>query len=200
MSHNINRSCKVAGCKGYSGPNLKKHLQNCHLKKAEIFEDNVERYFHMGFKGRRTRGPTRKITKGRAVKGRPKRWCPQPGCDFLGAYMPEHLAKVHKIKPGSANMKISLTLARKYMGAEDEIDMLVKPAPPIVQVTPTKKRAVDSADGSSGLPPPSKRCQMEAKKGTSPSQRQGSSLPKKVFIITFDTIVKYYVIHPLAAM
>lgn len=73
MSHNINRSCKVPGCKGYSGPNLKRHLQNCHLKKAEIFEDNVGRYFHMGFKGRRTRGrtrgPTRKGRKGKKGEG-----------------------------------------------------------------------------------------------------------------------------------
>ncbi|PFX15715.1 hypothetical protein AWC38_SpisGene20058 [Stylophora pistillata] len=61
--------------------------------------------------------------------------------------------------------------------------MMVSPAPPIVEITPPKKRAAvlheDSKDGSPGLPPPSNKRRKEAKEGTSPSEGQGSSLPKK---------------------
>ena len=148
-SHHLNRKCLVGkGCSGYFGPNLARHLANVHLKKNHISEQDVERYFQMGVDAKKKTGPPRKTTKGKPMKGRWKRWCPQPNCSYLGAYLPEHLQNKHCMKPSSATYKTSLMIARRYKGMQEELESMVEPEPPIWEVSlpappsPPSKRAM----------------------------------------------------------
>ena len=137
-STHVTRSCKVPSCRGYKGPNLKRHLMDVHLKKKEIFDKDVERLFNMGVSKTKLRGPPRKSKKGTLVKGRRKRWCPEPFCGFLGPYLPQHLRAVHKMTPGSERYKVALKEARPYRGEEAELALLTLPRPPIVLVQMSK--------------------------------------------------------------
>lgn len=57
-THHLNRRCVVpSGCKGYEGPNLKHHLKNVHVRKNNILDKDVDRYFAMGLHGTKKRGP-----------------------------------------------------------------------------------------------------------------------------------------------
>lgn len=42
---------------GYTGPNLKRHLTRVHVKKGHIVFADVDRYFNMGVRGKKKRGP-----------------------------------------------------------------------------------------------------------------------------------------------
>ncbi|PFX17367.1 hypothetical protein AWC38_SpisGene18303 [Stylophora pistillata] len=133
-SKKVDRTCKVPSCKGYTGPNLKRHLMDVHLNKKEIFDEHVDRLFNMGLSKTPLRGPPRKNTKGRLLKGRRKRWCPEPFCGFLGSYLPQHLKAVHNLTPGSERYKVALKEARPYRGEQEELASLTPPRPPVVLV------------------------------------------------------------------
>ncbi|PFX23629.1 Retrovirus-related Pol polyprotein from transposon 17.6 [Stylophora pistillata] len=49
--HHLDRTCKVAGCRGYTGPNLRRHLRDVHLQRLHIGEDEVGRLFQLGKEG-----------------------------------------------------------------------------------------------------------------------------------------------------
>ena len=132
--HHLDRTCKVAGCRGYTGPNLRRHLRDVHLQRLHIGEDDVGRLFQLGKEGQEARGPRRRTSGERKRLGRRKRWCPIPGCDFLGAYLPRHLRTVHRMRPGSAAYVGSLKMARRFIGEEEELAAVVPPPPPIVEV------------------------------------------------------------------
>ena len=116
ISHHVDRICVIGhGC-SYVGPNLKRHLTNVHVKWGHILLGQVDKYFSMGLEGHKKRGPARKTTAGKKIKGRMKRWCPQPNCDYLGAYLPDHLVNKHRMKPSSGLYKTCLKIAVKYKG------------------------------------------------------------------------------------
>ena len=120
-SHHVDRMCVVGyGC-SYVGPNLKRHLVNVHVKREQILPNQVGKYFAMGLQGHRKRGPTEKTKAGKEMKGRCKRWCPEPGCFYLGAYLPHHLQYKHRMKPNTSLYKTTLKIAVKYKGLTDEI-------------------------------------------------------------------------------
>ena len=108
------------GC-SYEGPNLKRHLVNVHVKREQILPNQVGKYFAMGLQGHRKRGPTEKTKAGKKMKGRWKRWCLEPGCFYLGAYLPHHLQYKHRMKPNTSLYKTTLKIAVKYKGLTDEI-------------------------------------------------------------------------------
>ena len=57
-SHHIDRKCMVpSGCRGYVGPNLKRHLQNVHYQKGHITEQDVDKYFALGLDPKKQEGP-----------------------------------------------------------------------------------------------------------------------------------------------
>ena len=158
-SSHRNRMCLVEkGCAGYVGPNLKRHLTNVHLRKNHISEEDIDRYFSLGLHHRKKRGPPRKTKKGKTIKGRWKRWCPEPGCDYLGAYLPQHLQNKHHLKPSSATYRTSLKIARRYKGLADELEKMVEPEPPISEISVPSppplpsKRAMSSDDDSDVAP------------------------------------------------
>lgn len=73
-SHHIDRKCMVpSGCRGYVGPNLKRHLQNVHYQKGHITKQDVDKYFALGLDPKKTRGPKRTTRGGKTIKGRWKR-------------------------------------------------------------------------------------------------------------------------------
>ena len=124
ITHHLERKCVVGhGC-NYEGPNLKRHLTNVHVKKKHIHQNQVNKFFAMGLQGHKKRGPTVKTKSGKKLKGRWKRWCPQPGCDYLGSYLPQHLENKHRMKPSSSLYKTSLKIAVKYKGIQEEIEQM----------------------------------------------------------------------------
>ena len=128
FSHHVNRECVVGhGCM-YEGPNLKRHLTNVHAKKQHIHESQINRYFAMGLKGHKKRGPAVKTKAGKKTKGRWKRWCPQPDCNYHGAYLAHHLQNWHHMKPSSSTYKISLKIALKYKGLKEELQQMSTPS------------------------------------------------------------------------
>ena len=69
ISHHVDRTCVVGrGCT-YVGPNLKRHLTNVHVKKGHILLEQVGKFFSMGLKGHKRRGPPRKTKSERKIKG-----------------------------------------------------------------------------------------------------------------------------------
>jgi len=70
---------------------LKRQLTNVHVKKEHVHQNQVNKYFDMGSQGHKKRGSIVKTKSGKKLKGRWKKWCPQPGCDYLGSYLPQHL-------------------------------------------------------------------------------------------------------------
>ena len=104
------------------GPNLKRHLTNVHVKRGHIFLNEVVKFFSMGLEGHKKRGPARKTKAGKKMKGRVKRWCPQPNCHYLGPYLPQHLTNKHRMKPSSGLYKTCLKIALKYKGVEEELE------------------------------------------------------------------------------
>ena len=123
-SHHLNRRCMVPkGCNGYTGPNLKRHLERVHYQKGQISEADIGRYFAMGVNPKKKRGPSRVIRDGKKTKGRWRRWCPHQACNYLGCYLPQHLQNAHRMKPSSALYKLSLKVARRYKGLDELEDM-----------------------------------------------------------------------------
>ena len=59
------------------------------------------------------------------MKGRVKCWCPQANCDYLGAYLPQHLLNKHRMKPSSGLYRTALKIARKYKELKEEIEDMV---------------------------------------------------------------------------
>ena len=148
-SHHVNRKCLVkSGCAGYCGPNLRRHLVNVHANKNHIRHQDVDRFFAMGLHYKRKRGPSRVDKKGKAVKGRWKRWCPEPFCPYLGAYLPEHLQNKHRMKQCSAKYRTALKIARRYKGVKEEMDQMLPPEPPIVEVVAADQASLSPSDGS----------------------------------------------------
>ena len=134
FSHHLSRKCVVGHHCCYEGPNLKRHLKNVHVRKNHISEEQVEKYFAMGLEGKKKRGPPIKTKAGKKTKGRWKRWCPQPGCHYLGPYLSEHLQNKHRMKSSSSSYKIALKIAVRYKGLNDKLEMMTgkkaSPAPP----------------------------------------------------------------------
>ena len=158
-SHHRNRTCLVGkGCAGYVGPNLKRHLTNVHLRKNHISEEDLDRYFALGIDPRKKRGPPRKNKKGKTIKGRWKQCCPEPGCSYLGTYLPEHLQNKHHLKPSSATHRTSLKIARRFKSLADELEKMVELEPPISKISVPSppplpsKRAMSSDDDSDVAP------------------------------------------------
>ena len=145
-SHHIDRKCMVSsGYCGYVGPNLKRHLQNVHYQKGHITEQDVDKYFALGLDPKKTRGPKHTTRGGKTIKGRWKHWCPEIACNYLGCYLPEHLQNKHRMKPGSAVYKLSLKVARRYQGLEEElcsIEPVSQPSIPSPDSTTTKDKKV----------------------------------------------------------
>ena len=56
------------------------------------------------------------------MKVRWKRWCPQPGCYYLGPYLAHHLQHKHRMKTTSSVCKTSSKITVKYKGLRDEIE------------------------------------------------------------------------------
>ena len=149
-THHVNRKCLVkTGCAGYCGPNLRRHLVQVHANKHHIRENNVDRYFAMGLHYKRKRGPRRTDKKGKSVKGRWKRWCPEPFCTYLGAYLPEHLQNKHRMKQSSATYRTALKIARRFRGAKEELDLMPPPEPPIVEIAEAPASRLPSGDDDS---------------------------------------------------
>ena len=124
ISHHLERRCVVGhGC-NYQGPNLKRPLTNVHVRKEHIHQNQVNKYFAMGLQGHKKRGPIIKTKSGKKLKGRWKRWCPQPGCHYLGSYLPQHLQNKHRMKPSSSLYKTTLKIAVKYRGVQEEVEQL----------------------------------------------------------------------------
>ena len=158
-SHHIDRKCMVpSGCRGYVGPNLKRHLQNVHYQKGHITEQDVDKYFALGLDPKKTRGPKRTTRGGKTIKGRWKRWCPEKASNYLGCYLPEHLQNKHRMKPESAVYKLSFKVARRYQGLEEEprsIEPNVsQPSIPSPDSTTTKDKKVSPSSVPSHLPLP----------------------------------------------
>ena len=147
-SHHLARKCIVGHHCTYQGPNLKRHLRNVHVRKGHIDEREVDRLFAMGFRGNKKRGPARENKGGAKIKGRWKRWCPEPDCSYLGAYLSHHLQNKHHLKPSSSKYKTALKVAVRYKGLHEELEMLK---------TSTKKRS--SSDDDAATPPPKKKRQ-----------------------------------------
>ena len=124
LTHHLVRKCIVGKKCNYQGPNLKRHLRNVHVNKGDIDESQVERFFSMGFKGSKKRGPTIMIKGGKKVKGRWKRWCPEPDCNYLGAYLSHHLQNKHHLNPTSSKYKTALKIAVRYKGVTEELEMM----------------------------------------------------------------------------
>ena len=156
-SHHLNRRCVVKGCKGYQGPNLKRHLRNVHVRKNDIFDTDVDKYFAMGAQSRKKRGPPRKTKAGKTIKGRWKRWCPEPNCKYIGPYLPEHLQNFHKMKRTSTHYKLCLKVAKRYVGLAGELDNMEQPEPAIVQIS--NPPSPYSASSSPPASPPPKRAE-----------------------------------------
>ena len=157
-SHHIDRKCMVpSGCRGYVGPNLKRHLQNVHYQKGHITEQDVDKYFALGLDPKKTRGPKRTARGGKTIKGRWKHWYPEKACNYFGCYLPEHLQNKHRMKPGSAVYKLSLKVARRYQGLEGElcsIEPVSQPSIPSPDSTTTKDKKVSPSSVPSHLPLP----------------------------------------------
>ena len=99
------RSCLVPGCRVYSDTSLKRHLQKVHVMKGDISQEDMERIFVLATAGKKKFGSI-KAVKGRKAKQtgkkpktakRRRRWCPVEDCQFLGAYLPQHLVQVHNL-------------------------------------------------------------------------------------------------------
>ena len=125
-SHHLSRKCVVGHHCCYEGPNLKWHLKNVHVRKNNISEEQVEKYFAMGLEGKKKRGPPIKTKAGKKTKGRWKRWCPQPGCHYLGPYLSEHLQNKHRMKSSSSSYKTALRIAVRYKGLDDKLEMMTE--------------------------------------------------------------------------
>ena len=84
--------------------------------------------------------------RGKTIKGRWKRWCPVKACNYLGCNLPEHLQNKHRMKPGSAVYKLSLKVARRYQGLEEELRIIEpnvsQPSIPSPDSTTTKDKKV----------------------------------------------------------
>ena len=153
ISHHLERRCVVGhGC-NYQGPNLKRHLTNVHVRKEHIHQNQVNKYFAMGLQGHKKRGPIIKTKSGKKLKGRWKRWCPQPGCHYLGSYLPQHLENKHRMKPSSSLYKTTLKIAVKYRGVQEEVEQLSKSLS-----TRRKRFQPDESSEEEAIPPtPPKR-------------------------------------------
>lgn len=141
ISHHLDWACMVPKRKGYVGPNLKHHLREVHAKKGQIDTDDVDRLFAMGLDSKK-RGLKRIQKSDKSIKGRWKRWCPEPGCEYLGTYLPEHLQNKHRMKPSSTHYRLSLKVAKRYQGLSDELENIVQadsPAPPSSPLTNSQK-------------------------------------------------------------
>ena len=164
LSHHLSRKCLVGHCCTYEGPNLKRHLRNVHVRKKHIQDEQVDKYFAMGLGAHRRRGPSIRTKAGKTSKGRWKRWCPQPNCHYLGAYLSEHLQNKHHMKPSSSTYKTALMIAVRYKGLKEEIgDMTVPrscPAPPKTprvddseeEVIPPTPHKVNKTSGATSSP------------------------------------------------
>ena len=121
-----------------------------HVSKGHIHESEVDKLFAMGFKGQKKRGPTRKNKDGMQSKGRWKRWCPETGCSYLGAYLSHHLQNKHHLKPTSSKYKTALKIAPQYKGIYEELKMMTSP----------KKRPPSDESDNEVIPPtpPKKKC------------------------------------------
>ena len=99
-----------------------------------------------------------KNKKGKTIKGRWKQCCPEPGCSYLGTYLPEHLQNKHHLKPSSATYRTSLKIARRFKSLADELEKMVEPEPPISKISVPSppplpsKRAMSSDDDSDVAP------------------------------------------------
>lgn len=164
QSRHLDRKCLVGkGCV-YYGPNLKRHLRNVHLKKNEISEQDVGRFFHMGVNPKKRRGPPIKTKPGKKSKGRWRRWCPQPNCGYLGAYLADHLQNKHRMKAGGTAYKLSLKVAKRYMGMEQELQSMVRPEPPIAEIrlpSPASNRSTLEEDACHVEKPKAERPQVQ---------------------------------------
>ena len=210
FSHHLNRKCLVGhGCT-YEGPNLKRHLKNVHAKRHHIHENQINRYFAMGQDGHKKRGPAVKPKAGKKVKGRWKRWCPVPDCNYLGAYLSHHLQNRHRMKPSSTTYKISLKIVQRYNGTNEELQQMARPSgarrkgpqsddsdeeEDVIAPTPPKRKAGTKSPAAS-VPAqaktfisPSKTSATPSKTSTAPSNT--SSAPSKtstVPSITSDAV------------
>ena len=148
----------MANCRGYRGPNLKRHLTKVHLRKNDIAEEDIDCLFQMGVGARKRRGPRMKTRKGRW-----KRWCPRSGCSYLGPCLPQQLQNKHKTKVGSQYYKLCLKVAQRYRGMDDELNEMLPPRSPTLKKklpTPPLKRAMvldDDSDDEAYVPPISKK-------------------------------------------
>ena len=133
-SHHLDRRCVVPKSSGYSGPNLKRHLTNVHIKKGHIKADDVDRLFSLGQDRSKKRGPKRRNSKGKAIKGRPKPWCPEPDCEYLGPCLPEHLQNQHRMKTTGATYKLALKVASRFKGLKAELENIVELGPAIQEI------------------------------------------------------------------
>ena len=138
---------------------MKRHLRNVHVKNGHIEDSQVERYFALGLGSQNIRGPPEKTKSGKKNRGRWKRWCPQPNCNYLGAYLPHHLQNKHCMKPSSTHYRDRLQNAVKYKGLDEELEKMAKPMAradesnesneesdeeEIIPPTPAKRKAASS--------------------------------------------------------
>ena len=76
---------------------------------------------------------------------------PQPNCNYLGAYLPQHLQNKHRMKAGGTAYTLRLKAAKRYIGTEEELLSMVHPEPPIAEVSlphPASKRSTLEDDAS----------------------------------------------------
>ena len=152
--HHLNRKCVVKGCSGYEGPNLKRHLQKVHGKKGHIQVAEVGKYFAMGLKPKKKRGPKRSVGDGKTTKGRWRRWCPERGCSYLGCYLPHHLQNKHRMNPKSSIYKLSLKVAKRYQGLQEIDDMPIEDVDAELQAAESDPEQENPSPINSELTPP----------------------------------------------
>ena len=189
LSHHVNRKCVVGHHCLYEGPNLKRHLRNFHVKNAHIEDSQVERYFALGLGSHNIRGPPEKTKSGKKNRGRWKRWCPQPNCNYLGVYLPHHLQNKHRMKPSSTLYKNCLKNAVKYKGLDEELEEMAKPSGKRARADESN----EDSDGEDIIPPtPAKRkaasSVLPAKtKAKAPSASNTSAAPSVTSKSSFKT-------------
>ena len=87
-----------------------------HVKKEEMEEEDLEKFFNVAAWYNKSRGPRRPANK----TGIPLKWCPI--CKFVTPHLRKHLANKHKMKEGGY-MDNCLKVARGYQG-KDEVEDL----------------------------------------------------------------------------
>ena len=73
-------------------------LLKVHYSKGELSKEDVERLFALSCAGPKKSGPIRSYKKKSGPPSKRRRqWCPVEGCNFLGAFLPQHLTQVHNM-------------------------------------------------------------------------------------------------------